>query len=442
MNYWRFFCTLTVIWGLIACQSEATPPPTPAAATPIPTATNEPVIPTVAPTNPPATNTPLPTPAAATPLPTAEPPTATAVPPTPTIPPSAPVNSVQVEEITRGFEEPIGGAHAGDDRLFVIEKGGVIKILQNGEILATPFADLRSVLSSEAYEQGLLGLAFHPRYAENGYFYVYYTNFNGDTVVARYNVSAADPNQADPNSSKVLLTVPQPYGNHNGGQIEFGPDGYLYIALGDGGSAGDPENNGQNLESLLGKILRLDVDNGDPYAIPADNPFVGQANARPEIWAWGLRNPWRFSFDRLTGDLFIADVGQNQWEEVNFQPAGSPGGENYGWRVYEGNHCYDGLCAGENFVYPIAEYSHAEGHCSITGGYMYRGTQHPTLYGNYFFIDYCSGTIWRLFPAGDGSWEMAEVASQRLLIASFAEDANGEIYLLNQSNGAIYRLIP
>jgi glucose/arabinose dehydrogenase len=237
--------------------------------------------------------------------------------------------------VVGGLAKPIGLANAGDgsNRLFVIEQAGVIRILQNGLLTPEPFLDIRAQVGSQANEQGLLGLAFHPKYAKNGYFYVNYTDLQGDTVIARFSVSASDPQRADPTSEKRLLAVDQPYPNHNGGQVIFGPDGYLYLGLGDGGSGGDPAGNGQSRATLLGKILRIDVDKGDPYAIPPDNPFA-QGGGRAEIWAYGLRNPWRFSFDRLTGDLYIADVGQNQWEEIDWLPAGQSGA-NLGWDVFE-----------------------------------------------------------------------------------------------------------
>ncbi|MBF8285408.1 MAG: hypothetical protein HW378_4323 [Anaerolineales bacterium] len=265
-----------------------------------------------------------------------------------------------------GLDEPVDLKHAGDGsgRLFVIEQPGRIRIVENGELLPDPFLDIEPLVNSRGNEQGLLGLAFYPDYAANGLFFVNYTDVNGDTVVARYAVSADDPSRADPASAKIILQVDQPFPNHNGGDLVFGPDGYLYIGLGDGGSGGDPQGNGQNLNALLGKMLRIDVNHGDPYAIPPDNPFAGRAGARPEIWAYGLRNPWRYSFDRATGDLYIADVGQNAYEEVDFQPADSRGGENYGWNKYEGFHAYDGG-ATDGLTMPVAEYAHAVGGCLL-----------------------------------------------------------------------------
>ena len=290
-----------------------------------------------------------------------------------------------------------------------------------------------------------MSVAFHPDYAENGYFYVNYTNLNFDTIVSRFQVSAADPNLADVQSEKILLTIEQPYANHNGGLVKFGPDGYLYIGMGDGGSQADPQNNGQNPGTLLGTILRIDVNVAEgeaPYGIPASNPFVADETKRNEIWAIGLRNPWRFSFDRETNDLFIADVGQNEWEEVNFQPAASQGSENYGWVILEGTHCFrQATCDTTGLELPIFEYSHPEGGCSITGGYVYRGQQFPELIGNYFTGDFCTGYIWRLFPNGDGTWDSARVLESGLDIASFGEDVNGELYVVSREQG-VYQIRP
>ena len=260
-----------------------------------------------------------------------------------------PFPTIQLEQVAFGFTSPVTVTNAddGSGRLFIVQQPGQVLILINGTILPTPFLDISDLVSC-CGEQSLLGLAFHPDYANNGFFYVDYTDNAGNTVVARYTVSAKDPNVGDPDSAYAILTQAQPFPNHNGGQITFGPDGYLYIALGDGGSGGDPQENGQNLQTWLGKILRVDINSdgfpGDPnrnYAVPPDNPFVGDPNALDEIWAYGVRNPWRFSFDRETGDLFIADVGQNSWEEIDFQPAASTGGENYGWDVLEGMHCFE-----------------------------------------------------------------------------------------------------
>jgi glucose/arabinose dehydrogenase len=296
-------------------------------------------------------------------------------------------------------------------------------------------------LSSSYTERGLLGLAFHPDYANNGLFFIDYTDQNGNSVIARYHVSADDPNKADPSSATQLLYVQQPFANHNGGDLAFGPDGYLYAAFGDGGSGGDPQGNGQNPSTLLGSILRLDVNAADGYAVPDSNPFAGSGSARPEIWAWGLRNAWRFSFDRTTGDLYIADVGQNNWEEVNFQPASSAGGQNYGWNAYEATHVYSGQPPASDVVMPILEYDHGGGRCSITGGYVYRGEQIPGLQGYYFYGDWCSGTIWAAQRDNAGDWSTTVSLQSGRQISSFGEDEAGELYLVDYG-GAVLRFEP
>lgn len=386
--------------------------------------------------------------ATATPSSTPPPPATPTTPPTATSVPTSPIASVDVVEvIPGGLQRPTFLTNAGDSRLFVLEQAGRIRIIEDGVLLPEPFLDITNRVGSSGSEQGLLGLAFHPDYISpggpgEGHFYVNYTDLNGDTHISRFSVISGEPNQADPGSELNYLTVDQPYPNHNGGMLAFGPDGYLYAGLGDGGLAGDPLNAGQDLGNLLGKLLRLDVDaQPDVYTIPPDNPFVGQTEAQPEIWAYGLRNPWRFSFDRLTGDLFVADVGQNMWEEINVQPAGSLGGENYGWRIMEASHCYQsGTCDQSGLVLPIFEYDHTQG-CSVTGGYMYRGVDFPEMTGNYLMADYCSGIIWRLFPDGD-RWQADIVLDSALIISSFGEDANGELYVTNYTQGAIYRLVP
>jgi len=353
------------------------------------------------------------------------------------------VTSITLDLVISGFERPTFLTHAGDDRLFVTEQSGRIWIVFNGQKSSEPFLDIRQRIGSDELEQGLLSMAFHPDYSTNGMFYVNYTDRAGDTVVSSFQLSLGDPNMADASSETILMTVNQPYANHNGGQINFGPDGYLYIGLGDGGSAGDPGNNGQNPATLLGSLLRIDVDGSVPYGIPEDNPYVGDRSARDEAWAIGLRNPWRFSFDRMNGDLYIADVGQNQWEEINYQLSLVPGGSNYGWRVLEATHCYASEpCDSSGFAMPIAEYSHTEGGCSVTGGYVYRGQTYPALRDNYFFADYCSGLIWSLFELDDGSWQRSQVAQIRASISSFGEDSDGEIYILDQIDGAIYQIQP
>ncbi len=348
---------------------------------------------------------------------------------------------IKLVPIATGLASPVGITHVDDDsgRLFVTLRDGRIMVIRNGVVVPTPFLDLRSIVLSGG-EQGLLGLAFHPQYTLNGFFYVNYTDLAGDTVIARYRVSPFDHERADPNSAKVLLRIDQPFANHNGGQLAFGPDGFLYIATGDGGSGGDPGNRAQSLGTLLGKILRIDVDSGDPYAIPPTNPFAGSPGARGEIWAYGLRNPWRFSFDRDTGDLFIGDVGQGQWEEVNFQPAFSGGGENWGWRCLEGTHPFNTDNCNLNVLEPpILEYGHHEGpHCSVTGGFRYRGLIHPDLQGVYFYGDFCSGWIFgaRETPSG---WTTELLIDTELRISSFGEDQAGEIYVADIA-GTIWRI--
>ncbi|MBI5960614.1 MAG: PQQ-dependent sugar dehydrogenase [Chloroflexi bacterium] len=354
----------------------------------------------------------------------------------------------QLVTVASGFSRPIYLTHAGDGsgRLFVVEQGGKIWILKDDVKLSAPFLDVSTLVSpaalgSDYTERGLLGLAFHPNYAENGLFFINYTDRDGNTVVARYAVSADDPDLADPASAAQILYVEQPFANHNGGHLAFGPDGYLYIALGDGGSGGDPEGNGQNLATLLGSILRVGVDVETGYVIPADNPFVTSDSARPEIWAWGLRNPWRFSFDRATGDLYSGDVGQGEWEEINFQPAASPGGENYGWNAYEGTDVYSGAEPASDVVAPILEYSHGGGGCSVTGGYVYRGEQIAGLQGYYFYGDWCTGTIWTAKQDEAGNWQTEVSLESGRSISSFAEDEAGELYLVDYS-GTVLRFAP
>ena len=352
-----------------------------------------------------------------------------------------------------GFSLPVGIEHAGDGsgRLFVVEQGGRIRIVRAGQVLATPFLDLAGIVQAGG-EQGLLGLAFHPDYAANGRFFVYYNkppaitgNAGSDIVIARYLRSAGDPDGADPASGAVLLTIPHPDAtNHNGGKIAFGPDGYLYIAVGDGGGGGDPFNAAQNLNDLRGKILRIDVNSGSPYAIPPTNPFVNRAGARGEIFAYGLRNPWRFSFDRLTGDLVIADVGQGAWEEVDFIAAGSPGGQNFGWSVFEGTHCFNPStnCSLAGHVPPILEYGHdSSGGFSITGGYRYRGRNFRELFGHYVYGDYVSGRLWAAEQVAGGSWATTQVGSLTS-VSTFGEDEEGELYAANHTAGTILRFAP
>lgn len=340
--------------------------------------------------------------------------------------------------VASGLSSPLHlTAPASDPRLFVVEKPGRVRIVENGQLHATPFLDISNLVSTGS-EQGLLSLAFHPQYAANGYFYVNYTDTGGNTRVVRYAVSA-DPNVADATSAKLILTVAQPASNHNGGHILFGPDGMLYIAMGDGGGGGDPFSNGQDTGTLHGALLRIDVDNGDPYAIPADNPLVGQVGARTEIWAYGLRNPWRIAFDRATNLLYIADVGQSAWEEVNVTSAAA-GGLNYGWNIMEGRQCFNaGACNSNGLVLPVVEYDHGTG-CSITGGHVYRGSAMPAARGHYFYSDFCAGFLRSFFYAGGATdereWEVGSLGR----VLSFGEDAAGELYVLSQ-NGNVYRLI-
>jgi glucose/arabinose dehydrogenase len=333
--------------------------------------------------------------------------------------------------------------HAADGtgRLFIVEQTGGIRVGQDGQMLPQPFLSINGQVS-RANEQGLLGLAFHPHYAENGTFFISYTDLAGDSQIERCQVSETDPNLADSSSCVRVLTVDQPYPNHNGGGIGFGPEGYLYIGLGDGGAGGDPDDRAQNLDSLLGKMLRLDISGDEaPYSVPPDNPFVGRDDARWEIWAWGLRNPWRWSFDRLTGDLYIGDVGQNAYEEVNYQPAGV-GGLNYGWNYYEGLHPFKNrIPAGLALVEPIVEYAQAATNgCSVTGGYVYRGPSLPELNGLYFYGDVCAGTVWVLVP-GDGGRQVLPWAQTSFTLSSFGEDEAGELYVTDLSGGGIYRLV-
>lgn len=352
-----------------------------------------------------------------------------------------PVENVQLIPVASGFDSPTYLTHAFDDRLFVVEQAGTIRIIREGSVLDEPFLDIQSKVGSSGLEQGLLSVAFHPQYVENGRFFVNYTDSEGATIVAGYQVSEGDPNRANPDSEQVLLRIAQPYRNHNGGQLQFGLDGYLYIGMGDGGSGGDPLNNGQNPTTLLGALLRIAVEEGGQYSIPQDNPFAGSAENRGEIWAFGLRNPWRFSFDRKNGDLYIADVGQNQLEEVNYQPSTSQGGENYGWNVLEGTQCFlQAGCDTTGYTMPVVEYGRQGGNCSVSGGYVYRGQEYPDLLGNYFYGDYCSGVIWSLFHQPDGSWQTNEVLQSGLNISSFGEDVAGEIYVLDLSGGVVYLL--
>jgi glucose/arabinose dehydrogenase len=384
--------------------------------------------------------------------------------------------TITLSQLTSGLNSPVYITHAGDNsgRLFVVEQAGRIRVLISGTLQGTPFLDItgkvRSPASGGGNEQGLLSAAFPPEFSSKKYFYVYYTNHAGNNQVSRFYLSS-NPNQADPNSEELILLLNHPqFENHNGGQLAFGPDGYLYIGTGDGGSSGDPYGNAQNLGSPLGKILRIDVemartstpagpnltflpilltDVGNstrrPYAIPSDNPFVGAAGVREEIWAFGLRNPWRFSFDRQTHDVYIGDVGQNRIEEVDFQPASSHGGENYGWNILEGTLCYkpsSGCTPPLNYVPPVSEYNHGTNDsngCSISGGYVYRGAQFPGLNGIYFYGDFCSGIIWGLQQSG-GVWQDQLLLYTAYNITSFGEDQSGDLFVADRSGG-IYQVV-
>ena len=347
---------------------------------------------------------------------------------------------LRLEVVASGLSNPLHlTAPADDPRLFVVEQPGRIRIVHNGQLAATPFLDITAKVQSGG-ERGLLSMAFDPDYGANGLFYVDYTDRSGNTVVERYRVSA-DANRADPASAAVILTINQPYANHNGGHLLFGPDGMFHIGTGDGGSGGDPQRNGQNRATPLGKLLRIDVGRGDPYAIPPDNPFVGRAGARGEIWAYGLRNPWRITFDRTEGTLYIADVGQNAVEEINVVSAAAKG-VNYGWNVMEGDRCFNAsTCDRSGLTLPMVTYTHAGAACSVTGGIVYRGQQIPEIRGHYFYGDYCAGFV-RSFRYENGrasdeqEWDLGSIGS----VLSFGEDAAGEMYLLS-ANGRVYRFV-
>ncbi|HUP44984.1 MAG TPA: PQQ-dependent sugar dehydrogenase [Thermoanaerobaculia bacterium] len=346
-----------------------------------------------------------------------------------------------LQSVATGLDRPVGITHAGDARLFVTLQRGRIVIVDAAGV--REFLDIRTRVRC-CGEEGLLSVAFHPRYAENGFFFVYYTDLNGDIAIDRFRVSA-DPDRADGASRTMVLHIPHPVNNnHNGGQLQFGPDGYLYIGTGDGGAGGDPPNNAQRLETRLGKILRIDVDGDEAYAIPVTNPFVGVPGARPEIWAYGLRNPWRFSFDRATGDLWIADVGQDRLEEVNLQPSTSMGGENYGWRRMEGSMCFNPStnCNDGSLTLPVIEYGRSGGACSVTGGYRYRGTMNPRLRGVYLYADYCNGVISGARENAGGSWSSELLLDTPWLISTFGEDANGELYVADHADdGTLARIV-
>ena len=340
----------------------------------------------------------------------------------------------------RGLPTSITNAGDGSGRLFVTTQAGRVWVIEDGETLATPFLDIRTRVSQGGGEQGLLSVAFDPDYEENGYFYAYYTDLQGHSVVSRFEVSE-DPNAAELFSERFVIGIEQPFPNHNGGQLQFGPDGYLYIGTGDGGGAGDPGNRAQNLSLLLGKILRIDVHGGSPYRIPSSNPFRFQGGARGEIWAYGLRNPWRFSFDQVTGDLLIGDVGQDAVEEINFQPSHSDGGENYGWRLMEGNQCFDppADCQDGTLALPALAYGHDDGGRSVTGGYVYRGDDFPQLDGVYFYADWMTEELFFARNNGGGLTHTGTVDTP-YRISAFGEDERGELYLIDYFGGAVHRI--
>ena len=366
--------------------------------------------------------------------------------------------SIALKPVAGALQRPVVIASPPDTsgRLFIAEQRGVIKVYDGAKILPAPFLDISSIVNANGNEQGLLGLAFHPDYAVNGYFYVNYTSKSGvgDTVIARYRRSDANPNIAGPSPDGILLSIAQPEANHNGGDLHFGPDGYLYIATGDGGGGGDRHGaigNAQDLSSLLGKILRIDVSNantgdGLAYDIPASNPFASDNNAatRAEIWAYGLRNPWRFSFDALTGDLFIGDVGQGRREEIDFQPAARQDAANYGWRCREGDQPFNmgtSNCGSAIFTAPILAYSTPTNPCgAVTGGYRYRGSQFPQLSGVYFYADYCTGAIWGATQNGN-TWATSVVLDTSAWISAFGEDQNNELYVADLAGGQLYRVV-
>ena len=365
--------------------------------------------------------------------------------------------SIELVKVADGLIDPINvaSAHDGSGRLFILERTGTVRILQDGQVLEEPFLDISSEVKIDFLEQGLLGLAFHPDYENNGRFFVFYADYRtqGDHFVVEYSVSDDDPNAADPESAEVLLSIEDPYVNHNGGTMHFGPDGYLYITIGDGGLAGDPYDNAQDLDNMLGKILRLDVDvEGQPYGIPPENPFaqtggVKQSSvaneaaqtgeyypeAEREIWVYGLRNAWQFSFDPANGDMYVADVGQVAWEEINYIPADevTNGGHNFGWDFMEASHCYppdDEPCA-EVGVPPVAEYAHGDPGCSITGIGVYRGSMSQNLDGIYFSSDFCSGKVWGLQQDDGGTWQFQELLDTELLVTGAGQSEDGELYV-------------
>lgn len=354
---------------------------------------------------------------------------------------------IALAQFAVGFSSPVDIANCGDDRLFIVEQDGIIKIVQpSGTVNPVVFLDIQTIVNNGGSEQGLLGLAFHPDYSSNGYFYVHYTDNSGDGQVSRFTVNSTNPDIADNASEYAIITIPQPYSNHNGGCIKFGPDNYLYIGMGDGGSAGDPGNRSQDPTDLLGKMLRIDVDGGAPYSIPVSNPYYGISGWLDEIWSIGLRNPWRFSFDALNGDLWIGDVGQNAWEEINQQLSTSVGGENYGWRCYEASAAYNTSgCSStsSDFAWPVYEFSQGgspPNGCSVTGGIVYRGSAYPNLNGHYLFSDFCGSWIYSLKWWG-GALESVNHGSFSGGFSCFGEDYLREAYVAGLYDGVIYSII-
>lgn len=359
--------------------------------------------------------------------------------------------ALDLELVAEGLERPVlVTAPPGDKRLFIVEQPGRIRIVKDGALLPTPFLDIDPAVRDTGNEQGLLGLAFHPDFATNGRFYVDYIaqDPQADSVVAEYRVTGANPDIADDSTEQRLMVIDQPASNHNGGMLEFGADGFLYISLGDGGSQHDPDGNGQNTKTWLGSILRIDVDTGSPYGIPAGNPFANSANGiddpRPEIWAWGLRNPWRFSFDRQTDYIYIGDVGQDAWEEINI--GGTGAGINYGWRVMEGDQCFmAATCDQAGLAGPIVAYSHGGGRCSVTGGYVYRGSCIPGIQGWYFYGDACTDQIWKIeYPGNNTPVDLSAELGTGVIesLSSFGQDATGELYVTSLLNGRVFKIVP
>jgi len=344
--------------------------------------------------------------------------------------------TINLEQFATGFTAPVEIRHANDNRMFVVQQNGIIKIVQpNGTVNPTNFLNISSKITYGG-ERGLLGLAFHPQYATNGYFFVYYNDTSGNITVARYTISS-NPDVADATTEKIILNQPKPFSNHNGGSIHFAPDGYLWIVTGDGGSGGDPNNNGQNKNSLLGKLLRLDINSSGPYNIPPGNPFIGIDGA-DEVWAYGLRNAWKFNFDTVSGNVMIADVGQGNIEEINRMPI-TQAGINYGWRCYEGNDPYNtsGCAAQSTMTFPVAAYDHSGGKCSITGGYVYRGSQYPVLQGKYIFADYCSTQIGILNSDDSITWSAAFSGNN---FSTFGINNQNELFVAAVNNGKIFKV--